>query len=73
MQMGFGYRDFTYVDFRKNPDAIEKLMFSNEKVKAFGDSEPNVKVLRASAPLLRLRKRALSCCRWKGSQQAETV
>lgn len=31
-----------YVDFRKNPDAIEKLMFSNEKVKAFGDSEPNV-------------------------------
>lgn len=31
-----------YVDFNKNPDIIEKIMFSNEKVAKFDDREPEV-------------------------------
>lgn len=31
-----------YLDFRKDPAAIEKIMFSNERVASFGDKEPEV-------------------------------
>ena len=31
-----------YLDFRKDPAVIEKIMFSNERVASFGDKEPEV-------------------------------
>ncbi|MGI6576503.1 MAG: alpha-ketoacid dehydrogenase subunit alpha/beta [Eubacteriales bacterium] len=31
-----------YVDFKKDPAAIERIMFSNERVESFGDQEPAV-------------------------------
>ena len=50
-----------YVDFRKDPAVVERMMFSNEKVEAFDDREPEVLMPLAEVPAYQKIKEKSRC------------
>ncbi|MBE6606048.1 MAG: dehydrogenase [Ruminococcaceae bacterium] len=50
-----------YVDFKKDPAVVERLMFSNEKVEKFDDREPEVNMPLAEVPAYKKIKEKERC------------
>ena len=50
-----------YVDFRQDPEVVERLMFSNQKVEKFDDREPEVNMPLAEVPAYKKIKEKERC------------
>ncbi len=50
-----------YIDFTKEPDVVENLMYSNEKVEKFDDREPEVNMPLAEVPAYKKIKEKSRC------------
>ena len=50
-----------YVDFKKDPAVVERLMFSNEKVDKFDDREPEVNMPLEEVPAYKKIKEKSRC------------
>ncbi len=50
-----------YVDFKKDPAVVERMMFSNEKVEKFDDREPEVLMPLAEVPAYKKIKEKSRC------------
>ena len=50
-----------YVDFRKDPAVVERMMFSNEKVEKFDDREPEVNMPLEEVPAYKKLKEKERC------------